>query len=84
MADRLVKITTFVTSEEAHMAKMLLSESNINSVVLGENLLMIAGNAGLPRVELHASQSQAKEAVEILESQRNHNLYDTSKLSIFV
>ncbi len=71
MADRLVKIATFANGEDAHMAKMLLSESNIKSVVLGENLLMVVPKVGCPGVELHVPQSQAKEAVEILESQRN-------------
>ena len=71
MADRLVKIATFAKNEDAHMAKMLLSESNIKSVVLGENLLMVVPKVGFPGVELHVPQGQAKEAVEILESQRN-------------
>ena len=70
MADRFVKIATFSKSEDAHLAKMLLSESNIKSVVLGENLLMVVPKVGFPEVELHVQQSQAKEAVEILEYQR--------------
>ena len=71
MEDKLVNIATFAKSEDAHLARILLSESNIKSVVLGENLLMVIPKVGLPGVELHVPQSQAKKAVEILESQRN-------------
>ena len=71
MTDKLIKIATFAKGEDAHMAKLLLSESNIKSVVLGENLLMIVPKIGFPQVELYVSQSQAKEAVEILESPRD-------------
>ena len=71
MADRFVKIATFSRSGDAHLAKMLLSESDIKSIVLGENLLMAVPKVGFPEVELHVPQSQAKEAVEILEFQRN-------------
>ena len=70
MADRFIKIATFAKSEDAHMAKMLLSESNIKSVVLGENLLMVVPKVGFPAVELHVPQNQAKKAAEILESQK--------------
>ena len=71
MADKLVKIATFAKSEDAYIARMLLSESNIESVVFGENLLMILPKVRFPAIELHVLQSQAKEAVEILESQKN-------------
>lgn len=71
MADKLVKIATFAKSENAHIAKILLSESNIESVILGENLLMIYPQIGFLSIELHVLKNQAKEAMEILEPQRN-------------
>ena len=70
MADKLVKIATFSSSEDVHIAKMLLGESDIESVILGENLLMAFPRVGLPEVELHVWQSQAEEAIGILESQK--------------
>ena len=73
MADRLVKIATFAKNEDAYMAKMLLSESNIKSVVLGENLLMVVPKVGFPAIELHVLQHQAEEAIEILESQTDQH-----------
>ena len=71
MTDKLIRIATFARGEDAHIARVLLSESNIKSFVLGENLLTVAPRIGCPAVELHVSQNQAKEAAEILEAVKN-------------
>jgi hypothetical protein len=69
MADRLVTVATFTNGPDAHVARILLSKSSINSVVVGEGLLMAAPQVGLPEVELQVLHSQAEKALEILQSQ---------------
>jgi hypothetical protein len=69
LPDRLVTVRVFGNSADAHIAKMLLAENGIESVVTGENLLMIIPKAGLPRVELQVMADRVEEANRILNSQ---------------
>ena len=66
MADKLVTIAQFTNYTEAEMAKQLLDDFGIKSVVIGEKF-------GLPypipsQAKLQVFESQAKRAQEILES----------------
>ncbi len=66
MADKLVTIATFPDYIEADLAKQLLDDFGIKSVVIGEKF-------GLPypipsEAKLQVFESQAKRAQEILES----------------
>ncbi len=66
MADKLVTIATFPDYSEADLAKQLLDDFGIKSVVIGEKF-------GLPypvpsEAKLQVFESQAKRAREILES----------------
>lgn len=70
MADKLVTIAKFADYIEAEMAKQLLDDFGIKSVVIGEKF-------GLPypipsEAKLQVFESQAKQAQEILESQDSH------------
>lgn len=69
MADLLVTVATFTNGPDAHVARILLSNSSINSVVVGEDLLMAAPKIGLPEVELQVLRSQVEKALGILRSQ---------------
>jgi len=66
VADKLVTIAQFTNYTEAEMAKQLLDDFGIKSVVIGEKF-------GLPypipsQAKLQVFESQAKRAQEILES----------------
>ncbi len=66
MAEKLVTIATFTDYIEADLAKQLLDDFGIKSVVIGEKF-------GLPypipsEAKLQVFESQAKRAQEILES----------------
>ena len=65
MADKLVTIAQFPSYIEAEMAKQLLDDSRIKSVVIGEK-------SGLPypipsEAKLQVFESQAQQAREILQ-----------------
>jgi len=66
MADKLVTIAKYTDYDEADLAKQLLDDFGIKSVVIGEKF-------GLPypipsEAKLQVFESQAKQAQEILES----------------
>jgi hypothetical protein len=66
MADKLVTIAKFTDYSEADLARQLLDDFGIKSVVIGEKF-------GLPypipsEAKLQVFESQAKQAQEILES----------------
>lgn len=69
MADKLVTIGKFTDYSEADLARQLLDDFGIKSVVIGEKF-------GLPypipsEAKLQVFESQAKRAQEILESQES-------------
>ena len=68
MADKLVTIARFADYSEADLARQLLDDSGIKSVVIGKKF-------GLPypipsEAKLQVFESQAKQAREILESDK--------------
>ena len=71
MADKLVTIAQFADSIEASLAKQLLADFGIKSVVTGQNAANVySGSLTLAAVELQTFESQAQKAVEILESSK--------------
>lgn len=69
MADKLVTIAEFPTNAdaEAHLAKMQLESHGIKAIIVGENLLVASPYCGYKAIELQVLESQAQQAVEILE-----------------
>jgi len=70
MEEKLVTIAKFTDYIEADLARQLLDDFAIKSVVIGEKF-------GLPypfpsEAKLQVFESQAKQAQEILESQESH------------
>ena len=71
MADKLVTIAQFTDYIEAGLAKQLLDDFGIESVVVGQNLANIWSDVpALADVELQTLESQAQQALEILESHK--------------
>ena len=71
MADKLVTIAQFTDYIEADLAKQLLADYGIKSVVTGQNVANVySGLPALADVELQTLESQAQQALEILESQK--------------
>ena len=70
MADRLVTIAQFADYIEASLAKQLLDDSGIKSVVAGQNAAGLYSIPAIATVELQVLESQAQRAREILESHR--------------
>jgi len=71
VADKLVTIAQFTNYIEAEMAKQLLDDFGIKSVVTGQNVANIySGVPALANVELQIFESQAQQAREILESHK--------------
>ncbi len=74
MSDKLVTIAQFPSYIEAEMAKQLLSDFGIEAVVSGDNASnAYSGIPALSDVELQVFESQAQEAMEILESQQQES-----------
>ena len=70
MAEKLVTIAQFTDYIEAEMAKQLLDDFGIKSVVTGQNVANIySGLPTLADLKLQTFESQAQKALEILESQ---------------
>ncbi len=73
MTDKLITIAQFNDSMEAEMAKQLLADNGIEAVVTGQNTANIySGLPALGNVELQTLESRARQAKEILESQKEH------------
>ncbi len=66
MADKLVTIATFPDYSEADLAKQLLDDFGIKSVVMGEKFSVLPYLPSLAKLQVF--ESQAKRAQEILES----------------
>jgi len=70
VADKLVTIAQFTNYIEAEMARQLLDDFGIKSVVAGQNVANIySGLPALADLKLQTFESQAQKAREILESQ---------------
>jgi hypothetical protein len=68
--DKLVTIAQFTDYIEAEMAKQLLADYKIEAVVSGDNAANVYSIPAVAEVDLQVLESQAKEAVEILESRK--------------
>ncbi|MHC4625052.1 MAG: putative signal transducing protein [Planctomycetota bacterium] len=69
MGDKLVTIAKFADYIEANLAKQVLADSGIKSVVAGENAAnAYAGLTAVAAAELQVLESRAQEALEILQS----------------
>ncbi|MHC4657733.1 MAG: putative signal transducing protein [Planctomycetota bacterium] len=70
MADKLVTIAEFADSSEADLAKQLLADFGIDSVVTGQHAANIYTIPAIAAAELQVFESQAQQALEILESRK--------------
>ncbi len=70
MADKLVTIAEFADYIEAEMAKQLLDDFGIKSVVTGENAANLYPISGVVGPELQVLEKNAQRAREILESRK--------------
>ncbi len=68
MADKLVTIAQFPSYIEAELAKQLLADYGIESVATGENASNIYSIPAVEGPEWQVLESQARRALEILES----------------
>jgi len=69
MADKLVTIAQFPSYIDAEMAKQLLADFGIKSVVTDQNVANVYSMPAFGLASLQTFESQAKRAQEILESQ---------------
>jgi len=69
MADKLVTIAQFTDYIEAELAKQLLDDFGIKSVVTGQNVASGIGVFAAINIELQTLESQAEKALEILQSE---------------
>ncbi len=70
MADKLVTIAQFTNSAQASLAKQLLADFGIESVLTGRNAANIYTIPALATTSLQTFESQSKRAQEILESNK--------------
>ncbi len=70
MDDKLVTIAQFPSYIEAEMARQLLADYGIKSVATGENASDMFSLPAVEGPELQVPESQAQQAREILESQK--------------
>ena len=69
MSDKLVTIAHFADSIEAEMAKQVLEDFGIRSIISGQNAANVySGVSAIAEVTLQTFESDAKQALEILES----------------
>jgi len=72
MSEKLVTIAEFADYIQADLARQMLEDFDIKAVITGQNAANILG--GIPAIEgptLQVIESQAAEAIEILESNKN-------------
>ena len=67
MADKLVAIAQFADYIEADLARQMLEDFGIKAVVTGQNASNVYGGLVVEGPELQVMESQAEEALEILE-----------------
>ncbi len=69
MPEKLVTISRFTDYIGAEMAKQSLDDFGIKAILTGQNTANVySGIPGLANIELQVFKSQAKKALEILES----------------
>lgn len=70
MADKLVTIAKFADYIKADLAKQLLDDFGIESVVTGQNAANVYSVPAFAEASLQTFESQAEQALKILESHR--------------
>ena len=70
MSEKLVTIAEFADYIQADLARQMLEDFDIKAVVTGQNAA-ISGILGVQGPALQVIESQAAEAIEILESSQN-------------
>jgi len=73
MADKLVTIVQFPSYIDAEMAKQLLDDFGIKSVVTGQNAANVYSVPVFAQASLQTFESQAQQALEILESHKKQD-----------
>ncbi len=71
MADKLVTIAQFPDYIQADLAKQTLEDFDIKAVVTGQYAANVLSGYGVEGPTLQVFESQAAEAIEILESNRD-------------
>jgi hypothetical protein len=75
MTERLVTIARFADSAQADLAKQLLDDFGIKSVITGRNAANIySGIPAIADTQLQVFDNQARQAKEILKSQKRQEL----------
>ena len=70
MADKLVTLAKFANYIEADLARQLLADFGIKSVVVGQNAANVYSVPAIADTDLQVFKSQAQQAREILESRK--------------
>ncbi len=70
MVDKLVTIAQYTNSAEASMAKQVLADFGIESVLTGENFSVMYPVPSLAKVELQVLDTQAQKAQEVLQADK--------------
>ncbi len=74
MTEKFVTVARFADYMRADLARQLLESAGIKVIVTGQNVGNIyAGLAGIADVELQTPESQAAEAREVLEADRQQD-----------
>ena len=71
MNEKLVTIAKYDSYIEADMAKQMLDDFGIKSVVFGENAANVYSLPGIAMAQLQVFEDQADEALKILETEKN-------------
>ena len=74
MTEKLVTIAKYQSYIEASLAKQILDDFEIKSVVTGENTANVYSIPAVAEAQLQVLESQAQEALEILESNKKEDL----------
>lgn len=70
MADKLVTIAQFANYIEAELARQMLADYGIQAFATGQNAANIYSIPAIERPELQVLESQAEQALKILESSK--------------
>jgi len=81
MEDKIVTIAEFPNYIEAEIAKQLLADYGIESIVAGENASNVYSIPAIETPRLQIFESQAQKAKEILKSRKNEEESDSDELN---
>ena len=71
MGDKLITVAKFANTIEAQLAKQLLADSGIKSIITGGNIADLYHLPAVGMARLETFESQAQKAKEILESNKS-------------